>query len=79
MSLIVDVKPVSYMMLNVREAFTPNKEGTTMMTKLPKGFDLPMDASYHDETGKEEKQLVRGHRREREHNIYIERGLERGR
>eukprot|EP00095_Tigriopus_kingsejongensis_P012070 maker-scaffold60_size442463-snap-gene-0.28 protein:Tk12070 transcript:maker-scaffold60_size442463-snap-gene-0.28-mRNA-1 annotation:"nuclear pore membrane glycoprotein 210" len=49
MSIVVDVKPISYMMLNVAEAFQP-VEGS-LLNRVPKGITLPMSVSYHDNTG----------------------------
>ncbi len=53
MSVIVDVKPVSYMMINVRKAFAPasDRPAGKLMSRLPQGFDLPMDVTFHDNTG----------------------------
>lgn len=49
MSIVVDVKPISYMMINVHEAFdvAPGE----IIHKLPKGITLPLSVSYHDNTG----------------------------
>ena len=49
MSVIVEVKPINYMMLNVMEAFTPMPH--SQLSHLPKGFTLPVETSYHDNTG----------------------------
>ena len=45
----VDVKPVSYMMLNMRQSLSTTPK--SLVTRLPKGFDIGMDVSFHDNTG----------------------------
>ena len=49
MSVVVDVKPVSYMMLNMRQSLSTTPK--SQVTRLPKGFDIGMDVSFHDNTG----------------------------
>lgn len=46
----VDVKPVSFVMINVLAAFSPAADSGTL-AHLPKGITLPMGLSYHDNTG----------------------------
>ena len=50
LSIVVEVKPVTFMMLNVLPAFQPadvNQE----LSFVPRGVSLPIELSFHDETG----------------------------
>lgn len=57
MSVTVNVKPVTYMMLNALPVFQPatepkaNNNNNGLVNFLPRGLSLAMEVSFHDETG----------------------------